>query len=56
MNDVDLVIAHRFPFSVLSYLAARMHETTYVFWSHPSQSSDDLFDGIAKVWAKPNIT
>jgi len=52
MNDVDLVIAHRFPFSVLSYLAARMHETTYVFWSHPSQSSDDLFDGIAKVWAK----
>jgi len=53
MKDVDLVIAHRFPFSVLSYLAARRgDDVTYVFWSHPSQSSEDLFDGVAKVWAK----
>jgi len=52
MNDVDLVIAQSF--SVLGAELSRetMHETTYVFWSHPSQSSDDLFDGIAKVWAK----
>lgn len=52
MNNTDLVITHRFPFSVLSYLASRIQDTTYVFWSHPSRSSDDLFDGIAKVWAK----
>jgi 1,2-diacylglycerol 3-alpha-glucosyltransferase len=52
MDDVDLVITHRFPFSILSYLAARRHGTTYAFWSHPSQSSDDLFEGVARVWAK----
>lgn len=52
MGDVDLVITHRFPFSVLSYLASQIQGTTYAFWSHPSQSSDDLFDGVAKVWAK----
>jgi 1,2-diacylglycerol 3-alpha-glucosyltransferase len=52
MDDVDLVITHRFPFSILSYLAARKHGTTYAFWSHPSQSSDDLFEGVARVWAK----
>lgn len=52
MDDVDLVVIHRFPFSILGYLAARTHDTTYVFWSHPSQSSDDLFDGVAKAWAK----
>jgi 1,2-diacylglycerol 3-alpha-glucosyltransferase len=53
LGAVDLVIAHRFPFSVLSYFATRAQdETTYVFWSHPSQSSEDLFDGVAKVWAK----
>lgn len=53
MSDIDLVIAHRFPFSVLSYLAARKQgDVTYVFWSHPSQSSEDLFDGVAKAWAK----
>lgn len=51
MDDVDLVITHRFPFSILSYLAARRHGTTYAFWSHPSQSSDDLFEGVARVWA-----
>ena len=52
MDDVDLIVAHRFPFSILSYLVSRTHNTTYVFWSHPSQSSDDLFDGVAKAWAK----
>lgn len=52
MDDVDLVIAHRFPFSILSHLASQMLETKYVFWSHPSQSSDNLFDGVARVWAK----
>ena len=52
MDDVDLVIAHRFPFSILSYFASRVHGTIYAFWSHPSQSSDDLFDGAAKIWAK----
>ena len=52
MDDVDLVITHRFPFSILSYLASRTKETAYAFWSHPSQSSDDLFEGVAKVWAK----
>ncbi|TKX47244.1 glycosyltransferase [Halorubrum sp. SD690R] len=53
MNDVDLIISHRFPFSVLSFFSARTQdETTYVFWSHPSQSSEDLFDGVAKIWAK----
>lgn len=51
-DDVDLVIAHRFPFSVLGYVASTLHGTAYTFWSHPSQSSDDLFDGVAKVWAK----
>ncbi len=53
ISDVDLVIAHRFPFSVLGYLAARRgKDVTYVFWSHPSQPSEDLFDGVAKAWAK----
>ena len=52
MDDIDLVITHRFPFSVLSYLASRTQGTTYVFWSHPSQASDDLFNGVARVWAK----
>lgn len=53
MDDIDLVITHRFPFSILGYLASHTQgDTTYVFWSHPSQSSDDLFDGVAKVWAK----
>lgn len=52
MAEVDLVITHRFPFSLLSYIASHIHDTTYVFWSHPSQSSDDLFDGAARVWAK----
>ncbi|GAA0546185.1 glycosyltransferase family 4 protein [Halorubrum ejinorense] len=52
MDNIDLVIAHRFPFSILSYLASRVQGTTYVFWSHPSQSSDDLFDGAARIWAK----
>ncbi len=52
LGDADLVIAHRFPFSVLGYLSSTLYGTTYVFWSHPSQSSDDLFDGVAKIWAK----
>ncbi|SEO83679.1 1,2-diacylglycerol 3-alpha-glucosyltransferase [Halorientalis persicus] len=52
LGGTDLVIAHRFPFSVLSYVASTVHDTEYVFWSHPSQSSDELFDGVAKVWAK----
>ena len=52
MKNVDLIIAHRFPFSILGYLAARIHNTVYTFWSHPSQSSDELFDGVARVWAK----
>lgn len=51
MENIDLIITHRFPFSILSYLAAKKHGTTYVFWSHPSQSSANLFDGVAKVWA-----
>ena len=52
MDDIDLLITHRFPFSILSHLASRTQGTTYVFWSHPSQASDDLFDGVARVWAK----
>jgi len=52
IDDVDLVITHRFPFSILSYVVTKTSETMYAFWSHPSQSSDDLFDGVAKVWAK----
>lgn len=52
MDDVDLVITHRFPFSVLSYVATKLYDIEYVFWSHPSQSSDNLFDGVARGWAK----
>ena len=52
MAGIDLVIAHRFPFSVLNYLSTIVHNTTYVFWSHPSQSSGELFDGVARIWAK----
>lgn len=53
MEYIDLIITHRFPFSILSYLASRTQDnTTYIFWSHPSQSSDELFDGIAKIWGR----
>lgn len=53
ISDSDLVIAHRFPFSMLGYFVSRAQDdTTYVFWSHPSQSSDDLFDGVARAWAR----
>ena len=52
LRSADVVITHRFPFSVLSYLAKQADGPEYVFWSHPSQSSDHLFDGAARVWAK----
>ncbi|GAB6860726.1 glycosyltransferase family 4 protein [Haloplanus litoreus] len=51
MREMDLVVAHRFPFSVLGSLASLVHGTVYTFWSHPSQASEDLFDGVAKLWA-----
>lgn len=48
----DLIIAHRFPFSTLGHAAKLKHDTTYVYWSHPSGSSDELFDGLAHIWAR----
>jgi 1,2-diacylglycerol 3-alpha-glucosyltransferase len=51
-RETDLIVAHRFPFSVMSYFASIINNSEYVFWSHPSHSSDNLFSGIAKIWAK----
>lgn len=48
----DLIIAHRFPFSTLGHAAKLKHDVTYVYWSHPSGSSDELFDGLAHIWAR----
>lgn len=50
--DLDLIIAHRFPFSTLGHAAKLIHGTSYVYWSHPSGSSDELFDGLAHIWAR----
>lgn len=51
-NQFDLIIAHRFPFSTLAHAAKSIHGVRYVYWSHPSGSSDELFDGLAHVWAR----
>jgi len=51
-DKFDLIIAHRFPFSTLGHAAKLVHDVPYVYWSHPSGSSDELFDGIAHVWAR----
>lgn len=51
-NDFDLIIAHRFPFSVLAHTSKTLRDVSYVYWSHPSGSSDEHFDGIAGVWAR----
>ena len=52
MADFDLIIAHRFPFSTLAHASKLRNDVTYVYWSHPSGSSDELFDGLAHVWAR----
>ncbi|GGI95574.1 galactosyl-transferase RfpB-like protein [Halobellus salinus] len=51
-NRFDLIIAHRFPFSTLGHAAKVIHGVPYVYWSHPSGSSDELFEGLAHVWAR----
>jgi len=51
-SEFDLIIAHRFPFSTLGHAAKLVHGVPYVYWSHPSGSSDELFDGLAHIWAR----
>ena len=51
-NRFDLIIAHRFPFSTLGHAAKVIHNVPYVYWSHPSGSSDELFEGLAHIWAR----
>ena len=51
-DNFDLIIVHRFPFSILAHLAKLIHDVTYVYWSHPSGSSDEHFSGLAYAWAR----
>ncbi|EMA30475.1 glycosyltransferase family 4 protein [Haloarcula japonica] len=51
-NRFDLIITHRFPFSTLGHMAKVIHNVPYVYWSHPSGSSDELFEGLAHAWAR----
>lgn len=50
LREFDLVISHRYPFTVTSHIASQTSDTTYVFWSHPPTDSTEAFSGLASVW------
>lgn len=50
LRSFDLIITHRYPFTVSSYIASRMSQSVYVFWSHPPTNSTEAFSGLASVW------
>lgn len=51
MRQSDVVIAHRFPFTLFGWIASEMFGKTYILWSWPSGPSMDEFTGLARVWA-----
>jgi len=50
--SVDMIIAHRYPFSVAGYVVSRFGGVTYTYWSHPSSTSADEFSGLARIWSR----
>lgn len=50
LRSYDTIIAHRYPFNVAGLLASQTSDSVYVFWSHPSQYSPDMFSGIGRMW------
>lgn len=50
LRQYDLVITHRYPFTVASYIASRTSDMKYTFWSHPPTNSAQAFSGPASVW------
>lgn len=50
LREFDLVISHRYPFTLTSHIASQTSDTTYIFWSHPPTNSTEAFSGLASVW------
>jgi 1,2-diacylglycerol 3-alpha-glucosyltransferase len=50
LRRFDVIITHRYPFTVASYFASMRNTAEYVFWSHPPTDSTDAFSGLAKIW------
>lgn len=50
LRKFDIVIAHRYPFTITGRLTSLLSNTLYIYWSHPSADTSVGFDGIAKYW------
>ncbi len=50
LSRFDVILAHRYPYTIAGYVCSRITNSIYVFWSHPSGDSASGFSGIAKAW------
>lgn len=51
IRNTDLVISHRYPMTVLGYVASRVYIMSYIYWFH-HVVSPKKFSGLAKIWIR----
>ncbi|CDK39328.1 glycosyltransferase family 4 protein [Halorubrum sp. AJ67] len=50
LSEFDVVVTHRYPFTLSGYIASKISDVDYVFWSHPSQEPPKDISVVSRIW------